>query len=128
MAGSSARTPPLDAAARRSVKPITVYTLENLPPFDAELYNELRSDLTQVSEVLVPPRDGRSFRVPAWQFARIVCVEGPQVGDLNLWSEHDITERFFSGKTRALHGAHVTTGDRLWSSLPHLRAMATITH
>ncbi len=53
-------------------------------------------------------------------------VEGPQVGDLNLWSA-DLTERFFSGKTRALHGTHLSTGDRLWSAFPHLRAMATVT-
>ena len=37
-------------------------------------------------------------------------------------------ERFFSGKTRALHATHVTTGDRLWSTLPYLRPLATITH
>ncbi|KAG1657063.1 hypothetical protein GQR58_023560 [Nymphon striatum] len=33
-----------------------------------------------------------------------------------------------SGKTRQLHASHVTTGDRLWSSLPGLRPLATITH
>src|SRR5271168_179914 len=32
------------------------------------------------------------------------------------------------GKTRALHATHLSTGDRLWSSFPKLRAMATITH
>jgi len=35
---------------------------------------------------------------------------------------------FFSGKTRALHATHVSTGDRLWSTLPDLRPMATIKH
>ena len=49
------------------------------------------------------------------------------MGDLNLWSAADLGERFFSGKTRALHGSHLTAGARLWSSLPHLRPMATIT-
>ncbi|HEY0121019.1 MAG TPA: DUF1989 domain-containing protein, partial [Rhizobium sp.] len=39
-----------------------------------------------------------------------------------------LSERFFSGKTRALHATHVGVGDRLWSSLPSLRPMATITH
>ncbi len=48
------------------------------------------------------------------------------MGDLNLWSAGNLSERFYSGKTRALHGSHVTTGDRLWSCLPHLRPMATI--
>ena len=53
---------------------------------------------------------------------------GPQVGDLNLWNAHDLTERFYSGKTRALHATHLSTGDRLWSTFPTLRPMATITH
>jgi len=53
-------------------------------------------------------------------------VDGPQVGDLNLWNAQDLSERFYSGKTRALHGTHLTTGERMWSSFPHLRPMATI--
>jgi len=48
------------------------------------------------------------------------------VGDLNLWNPNDFSERFYSGKTRALHGTHVTEGNRLWSSFPGLRPMATI--
>ena len=77
--------------------------------------------------VTVPPREARAFDVPAGHFFRIDCGEGPQVGDLNLWPAGDLSERFFSGKTRALHGTHLSTGDRLWSCLPHLRPMATIT-
>ena len=72
------------------------------------------------------PRDAACFSVPAGGFFRITSVEGPQVGDLNLWSADDLGERFFSGKTRAIHGTHITTGDRMWSNLPHLRPMATI--
>jgi len=49
------------------------------------------------------------------------------VGDLNLWNASDLGERFYSGKSRALHGTHLTTGDRMWSSFPQLRPMATIT-
>jgi uncharacterized protein len=80
-----------------------------------------------VSSTLVPPRDGRAFEVPKGHFFRIVSVEGPQVGDLNLWHRQELSERFFSGKTRALHATHVTAGHRLWSTLPALRPMATIT-
>ena len=76
----------------------------------------------------MPPREAKAFEVPAGHFFRIVSVEGPQVGDLNLWNVHDLTERFYSGKTRALHATHLRTGDRLWSSFPKLRPMATITH
>ena len=68
-----------------------------------------------------------TFEVPAGHFFRIYSVDGPQVGDLNLWNANDLSERFYTGKTRALHGTHLSTGDRMWSSFPHMRPMATIT-
>lgn len=126
------RTPqtqaPADAVARRKVPVVITYAVDQLPPFDAAFYNAARAGMTKVSEVIVPPREGRSFTAAAGQFFRIVSIEGPQVGDLNLWNAHDLSERFYSGKTRALHATHVSTGDRLWSTMPYLRPMATITH
>ena len=118
---------PLDASARRAVAPVVVYPTDALPAPDLAGYRAARAGWAKVAEVIVPPRDGRAFAVPAGHFFRIACTEGPQVGDLNLWHPADLGERFFSGKTRALHGTHLSTGDRLWSSLPHLRPMATIT-
>jgi len=44
----------------------------------------------------------------------------------NLWNPDDLSERFFSGKTGALHGTHVGTGDRLWRTSLSLRL--TISH
>ncbi len=76
---------------------------------------------------MIPPREARCFHVPAGHFFRITSVQGPQVGDLNLWSAAAPQERFYSGKTRALHGSHLTRGARMWSSFPHLRPMATVT-
>jgi len=119
---------PADADARRARRPTICYPVETLPPADLALYRAARETAEMVDVVIVPPRDGRCFRAPAGHFFRIVSVEGPQVGDLNLFNAHDPTERFYSGKTRALHATHLTTGDRLWSSFPHLRPMATITH
>ena len=119
---------PADAAARRAVEPVTVYTVDKLPAWDRTFYETVRYGPTLVDTLTVPPRDGRAFEVPAGHLFRIVNTDGPQVGDLNLWNAHDLSERFYSGKTRALHATHVSTGDRLWSSFPHLRPMATITH
>jgi uncharacterized protein len=119
---------PADAAARRAIKPVVVYAVDQLPAYDVAFYERVRSGMTKVGEMIVPPCEARCFSVPVGHLFRIVSVEGPQVGDLNLWHAHDVTERFFSGKTRALHGTHVTAGHRLWSTLPHLRPMATITH
>jgi len=99
---------PADADDRRSAPAVVCYRSDLLPSCDA-------------------PRDASTFEVMAGQFFRIVCTEGHQVGDLNLWNLHNLSERFFSGKTRQLHATHVSTGDRLWSSLPGMRPMATIT-
>ncbi len=120
-------TTPPDAEARRAVPPVICYPPETLPPPDLALYARARQGAGKVAEVVAPPRDAVCFRVAAGQFFRITSIEGPQVGDLNLWNANDLSERFYSGKTRALHGTHLTTGERMWSSFPHLRPMATIT-
>lgn len=120
--------PPADAAARRAIKPVVVYPNGALSKPDLTLLECARATMNKVDEVTIAPREGGTFRAPKGHFVRIVSVEGPQVGDLNLWNANDLSERFFSGKTRALHATHVSTGDRLWSSLPSLRPMATISH
>jgi uncharacterized protein len=117
---------PDDDLARRQVRPVICYPVEGLPLPDIAGLQAARSGWTMTGEVRVPPREARTFRVPAGHFFRIISVEGPQVGDLNLWNAADLSERFYSGKTRALHGTHLSTGDRMWSSFPHLRPMATI--
>jgi uncharacterized protein YcgI (DUF1989 family) len=119
--------PPPDAGDRRAVRPVICYPTEALPAPDVAGYRAARAGWARSGAVVEPPREARAFRVPAGHFFRVVCTDGAQVGDLNLWAAGDLSERFFSGKTRALHGTHVSTGDRLWSSLPHLRPMATIT-
>ncbi|MBW4981838.1 DUF1989 domain-containing protein [Mameliella sp. CS4] len=118
--------PPADAEARRAIPPVICYPTETLPKPDLALYRAALSGAEVTATTLAPPRDACSFTVPAGHFFRITSVDGPQVGDLNLWNAHDLSERFYSGKTRALHGTHVTTGDRLWSSFPTLRPLATV--
>lgn len=120
-------TAPPDADARRKVAPVICYPVETLPLPDMAIYDAARATLRKTAEVIVPPREAGMFTVPAGHIFRITSVEGPQVGDLNLWHLNDLSERFYSGKTRALHGTHLTRGDRMWSSFPHLRPLATIT-
>lgn len=117
---------PTDAEVRRAVAPVVCYPNDTLPVPDLDLYRTAREGAEKVSEVIAAPREAACFRVAAGQFFRITSVEGPQVGDLNLWSAHDLGERFYSGKSRALHGTHLTTGERMWSGFPYLRPMATI--
>ncbi len=128
MAHHRQKRAPADAELRRSAPPVICYDIDHLPTYDATLYDRARRDMTKINEVTVPPRDAATFEIPAGHFFRIISVDGPQVGDLNLWNSADLSERFFSGKTRQLHASHLSTGDRLWSSLPGLRPMATITH
>lgn len=120
-------TIPPDAEARRAIAPVICYPVETLPQPDLALYQKARTTASCTARTFAPPRDAASIEVPAGSFLRILSVDGPQVGDLNLFNAHDLNERFYSGKTRALHGTHVTTGHRLWSNFPHLRPMATVT-
>lgn len=119
-------TEPADAETRRNVTPVVCYPPDNLPPTDMKLFETARRSATKSGEVTVPPREARCFNVPAGSFFRITSVEGPQVGDLNLHNADDPAERFYSGKTRALHGTHITTGEHMWSSFPQMRPMATV--
>lgn len=118
---------PADAQTRRAITPVICYPPETLPRPDLAACRAARDGWERVTEVLIPAREARCFEVPAGHFFRIRSVEGPQVGDLNLWNAANLAERFYSGKTRALHGTHLSTGDRMWTSHPYLRPMATIT-
>ena len=117
---------PQDAEARRAVPPVICYPTETLPVPALDLYQAALEGAKVRDTVTAAPRDAASIEVPAGGFLRIRSVEGPQVGDLNLFNARDMSERFYSGKTRALHGTHITTGDRMWSCFPYLRPMATI--
>lgn len=117
---------PHTADEMKSVRPVICYPPETLPQRDMASLSRLRQNSELTAQISVAPRDAECIAVPAGAFFRILSVEGPQVGDLNLWNAHDLTERFYSGKTRALHGTHLSTGDRMWSGFPHMRPMATI--
>ena len=108
-------------------KPIICYPKEKLKPSNLSIYQEVRKNIKVLNEVVIPPRDAKCFKVKAGQFFRIENVEGPQVGDLNLFNSDNLDEKFYSGKTRALHGTHISTGDQMWSCFPYLRPLATIT-
>ena len=80
---------------------------------------------TRIGDLIIPERDGRAWTVPAGHVCRISLPDGPQVVDLNVWSRHDPRERFWASRTRQFYGSHLTTGHRLWSTLPFLRPLAT---
>jgi uncharacterized protein YcgI (DUF1989 family) len=96
---------------------------------DRAFYHRLAKapERTLLEEFVVPIRSGRAWEEPAGHLCRISTVDGPQVGDLNLWNRHDPRERLWAARTRQLQAAHVSTFDRLWSTLPFLRPLVTIT-
>jgi uncharacterized protein YcgI (DUF1989 family) len=113
------------------MKPQPSYVTRNGSPLaaDPDLYGPIGDAARQhrrVHEHVIPVRSGYAFEVPAGHVARFSIVGGPQVLDVNIWNRHDPRERFWAARTRQFYGAHVTTGHRLWSTLPFLRPLATI--
>ena len=98
---------------------------------DEEFYGRLANETDsrkQVDGFIIPVRSGRAWPMRAGQLCRIVVVEGPQVADLNVWNLHNPREHFYGARTRQFHRSHLTTYDRMWSSMPYLRPMLTITN
>jgi len=92
-----------------------------------ERIRERKDQRTLVEQFEVPIRTGRAWKVPAGHVFRVTTPVGPQVGDFNVWNANDPRERLWAARTRQLQGAHVSTHDRLWSNLPFLRPLVTIT-
>ena len=118
---------PFDAKDRMNIKPIVCYPINDIKENNLSILHNARKKLKNVMEIIIPPRDAKTFEVNRGQFFRIESIEGPQVGDLNLFKANNLDEKFYSGKTRALYGTHISTGDRMLSSFPYLRSLATIT-
>lgn len=76
---------------------------------------------------VVRPCSGQAWVVPAGHICRLTTPQGPQVGDLNIWNAKNPRERMWAARTRQIHASHVSVGDRLWSNLPYLRPLVTIT-
>lgn len=94
---------------------------------DREFYRQIANAYRKVEQQFeIPVRSGIAWEVPAGSIVRLYSVEGPQVGDLNLWNLHNPRERFWAARTRQLQRSSMTTHDRFWSTLPYLRPMATV--
>lgn len=111
--------------------PPPAYETADLSPLkgNQELYSKIAatSDRELVESFILPIRSGRAWVVPQAHLCRLTTPEGPQVGDLNIWNLHNPRERFWAARTRQLHRSHVTTFDRLWSCLPYMRPLVTVT-
>ena len=117
---------PDDLNDRIGAKPIICYPNDSLDD-NLKILHKARESLEKINEVIIPPRDAKTFVVKTGNFFRVESINGPQVGDLNLFQLNNLEEKFYSGKTRALYGTHLSVGDKMLSCFPYLRSMATIT-
>ena len=117
---------PQDIDNRVGANPVVCYPNENIST-NLEILHKARQHIKKINEVIIPPRDAKTFKVKSGNFFRIESIEGPQVGDLNIFQAENLDEKFYSGKTRALYGTHISVGDKMFSSFPYLRSLATIT-
>ncbi len=118
---------PKDMDLRVGAKPVICYPNDSIDQSNLKILHSARKNLKKINEVIVPPRDARTFEVKFGQFFRIESMEGPQVGDFNLFKLDNLNEKFYAGKSRALYGTHLSVGDKMMSSFPYLRSLATIT-
>ncbi len=83
-------------------------------------------DLVGLDSFEIPAREGRGFVVETGRVLRITCADGPQVADFIAFNAQDPLERFWSARTRVIHGGHLAIGHQLWSTPPRTRPMMTI--
>ncbi len=98
---------------------------------DRAFYDRLSAAVpasTLIEDFEIPIRSGRAWPVRAGQVCRVITRYGPQVADFNAWNLSNPRERFWAARTRQIESTHVTTYNRLWSTLPYLRPMLTFTH
>jgi uncharacterized protein YcgI (DUF1989 family) len=80
-----------------------------------------------VERIVVPPCAGKGFDVRKGQVLQIVLPEGPQVVDLDAFNRANPRETFGRAVTLSREGAHLTTGNRLFTAPPWEHLMFTIT-
>lgn len=95
---------------------------------DADFYRSMANPAGRrtAHEDVIPARHGRGYIVEAGQILRISCPDGSQVADMCVFAKDDPGEKFWSGRTRVVHGGHISVGDHLWSCPPNSRPMMTM--
>ncbi|KAB8264473.1 potassium transporter-domain-containing protein [Aspergillus pseudonomiae] len=116
-------------------RPPPAYTAppESTVHASSEVYRAISNTASDASQrtletsFTIRPCSGQAWVVPAGHVCRLTTPKGPQVGDLNIWNANNPRERLWAARTRQIHASHVSVGDRLWSNLPYLRPLVTIT-
>ena len=86
MKNNSQHPKPEDGEKRKLKKPVICYPSDTIKIDHWSDYQVARKDLDKIDEIIIPPRDAKCFEVKAGNFFRIESIDGPQVGDLNLFN------------------------------------------
>lgn len=100
-----------------------------LPGIDRAFYRKIadsNGSWREIERVRVSAAHGGAVTVRQGQVLRVMLSEGPQIVDFNCWNLEEPREYFWSGRTRILEGAHLTTYNRIWSTHPWMRPMMTM--
>jgi uncharacterized protein YcgI (DUF1989 family) len=105
------------------------YQLLHLSDEGLQFYKNVAENLTlrkKATEFVVPARSGKAFTVDHGQLLRVACHENTQVADFDVFNRENPKEQFSASQSRAIHGSHLSSGDRLWSHAIYQRPMMTI--
>ena len=119
---------------KNSERPHSIAGTSGYPPLEgvekkSDFYKGLYENEDKrriIQNVIIPSKTGKGFIVEKGQILRVTCIEGPQVADFLAFNKNDSYEKFWAARTRVLYGAHLSTGDSLWSNPPQTRPMLTI--
>lgn len=115
---------------KQKENPVPAYLPTKSPVLDVnkEFYDSIHeSPKTLIYKEIVPIRSGKAWKVKAGSVVRITTPEGPQVCDFNCWNANNFREKFWASRTRQFYGTHINKYERLFSCLPFLRPLLTVT-
>lgn len=99
------------------------------PELDHDFYAAVRDRAGErelIDRVEVPAVTGYGFALEAGDVGRLICHEGAQIVDVMVFNREDPSERLWANQTLNREGLCLTTGSRLWGSLPMFRPLVTI--
>src|SRR6202035_293933 len=79
-----------------------------------------------ISEFVIEPGTGKAIELLRGQILRVEQIEGGQCADFNCFNLHDYKEFLHTGRSRVIHGLHLTKGHFLWSAPPRERPIMYI--
>ena len=85
---------PENIESRTGSKPIVCYPNDTLENNNLNILHKARKYIKKIEEITIPPRDAKTFKVNSGNFFRIESIDGPQVGDLNLFQAENLNEKF----------------------------------